>query len=649
MKTKYLFLAALTSIALVSCTSDEFLGENTSPTVVEESTEGAILFGSGFRAITRANKTGRDAAELLGNEFYVKGVKGDGTGTGQTNVFNSYTVNWAQNTAGTTESNTADWEYVGKTNHFGLTGAQAIKYWDYNTTAYDFCAFSIGAGNTLITTGTPTAGQILAPATGISYNATEIGSTGKYQISDAYTLRGAKADLIKCYITDMKTVAKGDYQKEVELKFRSLATKVRMALYETVPGYSVKDVEFFQDDATTDRSTDIHTNTSATLFGDDVFYSSGTYTISFPKIGSGNSGDSDYNKAHVTISGSTAEDTQAFGTLNYTTEEDHEAPGSFYLGRASNTPSFAGTGTWYQNMLPNENGVVLEMRVNYTLVATDGSGEEIKVYGAKAFIPAKFTKWLPNYAYTYLFKISDNTNGWTNPSGDDDKAGLFPITFDAVVLDPEETGKQTTITTVATPSITTYQKGHVYSASNEYKSGDIYVQVHNDGTLANDLNGSTPLQKSYLYKLTGKANPTEALVMDALNIRESESAGPPAVITGRNGVILTAADFDAEITAIPGEDGNDITVTAGEAVKFAATAGTYAYVYQVSAGASTDPVITTIVLATAPGDWNATDNVYYTDATCNTQANESFVANKTYYKKYTDLNNVYAVKVIKVQ
>ena len=734
---KYIFLATALA-ALVSCSENEFVGDTT-PTPGGENGDGAILFGGGFKAVTRANSTGKAAADLLGNEFIVTGVKGDGTGNAQSDVFKSYTVDWEQNTAGKTESNTSDWEYVGKANKFGLAGAQAIKYWDYSTTAYDFAAYSVGNGNSIIASGTPTSGQILA--TGITYGATQIGETGKYQISSAYTLTGARADLAKCYITDMKTVAKSAYQQEVVLEFRSLATKVRMAIYETVPGYSIKNVEFFHNDGDA-RNTNISSNTSATLFGNDVFYTSGTYTISFPKIGSGNSTDPDYNKAHVAMSGETtgdAGDIQSFGALNYTTAEDYEAAGNYYLGRTSTAPSFAGTGTWYQTMLPNENGVVLEMRVNYTLVSTDGSGEEIKVYGAKAFVPAVYTKWLPNYAYTYIFKISDNTNGWTNPT--EDPAGLYPITFDAVVLSSEETGSQTTISTVATPSITTYQKGHVYSASDEYKvpansnettaaSNDaIYAQVMNDGTLVTDLNGSG---KSFFYKLSETAGKTyssqpsswptgyytddacltpasgdfststtyytkgpwsEANVMDALNIRESETSG---TIKGRNGITLTPANADYTVTQIPGEDGNWITkynvsgtptsIAEGMVAKLSpAAAGTYAYVYKVSTGTPTD-VITTVVLTSAPTDWNKTDNVYYTDAACTHQDNTDFsnsitlsaepadwnsvnnvyytdagfttkanfaYTNGTYfknmwYKKYSDLNNVYGVKVIKV-
>lgn len=613
MKKFYLVLAAVTGMTLASCTQNEYVGE----VATQKAGSEAIGFGGGFKAVTRANTYGADAASSLGNKFIVAGVKGEGKladGTDMSDVFKSYSVEWTANTAGTTESNTADWEYVGKTSGFESTTGiteQSIKYWDFSTTAYDFCAYSVGTGS----------------ATGSIIYYANAGTA-------AYTLSGSRADLEKCYITDMKTVVNANYKEEVELQFRSLATKARVAIYETVPGYAIKDVQFYQD-ATTTLDTDISANTDATLFGTGAFNGAGTYTVTFPKIGSDNSGDSDYNKAHVAFTadatGGTT-DTQAFGELNY--------DGDGFLKTTSKDPSFAGTGTYYQTVLPNETGVTLELRVNYTLVSTDGSGETITVYGARAFVPQTYTKWLSNYAYTYIFKISDNTNGWTNPDGTDPE-GLFPITFDAVVLDDELTGTQTTITTVATPSITTYQKGHVYSASDEYVAGDIYVQAQNEGALITNFNTTTT--NTFLYTLSGVTNPTEALVMDALNIRVSET-GDPATITGRNGLVLTPANFDATITAIPGEDGNDIAVTAGEAVKFTATAGTYAFVYQVSAGATTSDVITAVALTSEPSDFTT---AYYTDAACTTLA--TTYADGTYYKKYTNLNNVYGVKVIKVE
>ena len=620
---KNLFYAALAIVALASCTSDDFVGEINNPPDVPTDTQ-QITFGLGVNRTTRADIYGQAAAELLGNKFYVTGVKGDGTPANMNKVFQSYSVEWGSNTAGTTESNSSNWEYVGKTHDFTSTtsvSSQTIKYWDLSTAYYDFAAYSLGSGTSKAT------------GTAIDYaNAT----------TTAYTLEGSRDQLAQCYISDMITVAKANYKNVVQLKFRSMGAKVRIAMYETIPGYSVKDVYFYTDDATAVSGS--ITNTAATLIGANAFDGGGKYTISFPTIGISKASDPDYNQAHVAITGTptTTESTQAFGALNYEAAAEGQEDNTVkYMGRSSQSPSFAGTGTGYQTVLPKADGKVLELRVNYTLVSTDGSGETITVHGAKAFVPAAYTKWLPNFAYTYIFKLSDNSTGWTNPNdaSDETLAGLFPITFDAVVLDSEETGKQTTITTVALPSITTYMKGHDYSAKNSYPAGDIYLQVMNGGTLVNDLNATG---KSFLYTLS--ADKTEVEVMDALNIVASETSG---TITGRNGLVLTPASFDATVTAIPGEDGNDIKVTAGQAVKFTGATGTYAYVYQVSDGDDTN-VLLAETLTAAPTDW-ATTGVWYTDAAGTTAAPATFAAGTYYKKMYTNLNKVFAVKVIKVE
>ena len=635
MKTmKKILFFATALVAFAACTNDDFVGNNVP---ANENEANAIVFGGGLKAITRADHVGADAANLLNNHFTVAGFKGDGdvtatvvaTGT----VFDNYVVNWAENTAATTESNTSDWEYVGIAAVAPSTLAgntQSIKYWDYSAAQYDFIAYSTGTA-TAITTGDPATGEILVSAISAPNAKTA-----------AYTLKGAAADLEKCYIADMVTVYKssGNYGKEVQLTFRALASKVRMAIYETIPGYSVKDVKFYTD-ATTTLVTGASA-TDATLFTTgtatkDNFYTAGTYTVSFPTIGSTNTTEDDYNKAHVSLAATGTEKTKAFGALNLVGRDYKEADATNYIGRTSATASFAGaTSPYYQIAMPNEEGTVLELRIDYTLLSIDGSGEEIKVHGATAYVPAIYAAWKPNYAYTYIFKISDNTNGWTS-TVDSDPAGLYPITFDAVVMETQDY-TQSTITTVATPSITTYQKGHVYT-DDEYKAGDIYVQVITDGTLNTDL-GS----KGQLYTLSRAA--TEAEVMDALNIQAASDA---TTITGRNGLILTQATSDATITAVPGADGNDITVAAGTAAKFAATANNYAYVYDATpatAPAASD-YYSAVALTAEPTDW-ATAGVWYADPNGATAAPATFAAG-TYYKKYTNLNKVYGVKVIKVQ
>lgn len=624
MKTmkKYLFLAAAVTM-MASCSDNNYVGDNNSNS---PDGSGAIAFGSGFKAVTRGSSYGADAANLLNKKFVVSGFKGDGTT--MSTVFDNYIVNWVENTAGKTASNTSDWEYVGITAQApsAISGQQTIKYWDYSTSQYDFAAYSLGT-NTSITTGTPTSGQILV---------TSISPGSPY--APTYTLKGSAEDLAKCYISDMVTVEKANYQKEVQLTFRSLGTKIKVGLYETVPGYSVKDVKFYTDDATSIATG--ASATSATLFMPSStvgFGSAGTYTVTFVE-----------NIAQVAFAkdeGASVEKQKAFGDLTYKAKEGNETGENIYLGRSSNNVSYAGSD--YTTVLPNTaTGDVLELRVDYTLVSIDGSGEEIKIHGAKAFVPATYTVWKPNYAYTYIFKISDNTNGWTSTT-DTDPAGLYPITFDAIVAEAlDANNEQTSITTVASPSITTYQKNHD-KTKDEYSAttGKIYVQVMVNGTLKNDL-----VTNGQLYTLS--AAKTEAEVMDALNIQVSSDA---TTITGRNGLVLTKAESNATITTIPGEDGNNITVAAGTAASFDPAAPTspatvkyYAYVYDAtpSPAPAASYYYSANALTTEPTDWS-TAGVWYADPNGATTAPATFAAG-TYYKKYTNLNKVYGVKVIKV-
>ncbi len=622
MKTKYFIFAASALVALASCSSDEYVGDN-SPTSAQS--DGSINFGGGFKAVTRADHVGADAAALLNNKFIVGGFKGDGTT--MTEVFDNYIVKWTANTAGTTASNTSDWEYAGIDAAAPSKidgGKQTVKYWDYSTTQYDFAAYSTG-DLTVATSGEAASGKVVV--SGVYKESTYAGPK--------FVIKGFADDLAKCYISDLVTAYKpADYQKEVQLTFRNLATKVRIALYETIPGYSVKAVKFYTDNTTTLATG--ATATSATLFApngaaSDVFYAKGTATINYPTIGSANKIQSDYNKAHVTFAplasgGSTK--TKAFGNLNYTTSEDNRlsGDGSVYLARTSIAPTFAGAAgnNYYTTVLPNETGTVLELRVDYTLVSNDGRGETINIHGATAYVPLIYATWKPNYAYTYIFKISDNTNGWTS-TVDTDPAGLYPITFDAVVVDAEEY-TQSTITTVATPSITTYQKGHDYSAQETYKAGDIYVQVMTGTTLENDLN-----TKGYLYTLSDD-DATEANVMDAISIQAYSVANPPANIVGRNGLTLTdatSAFTKTGIATIPGVDGNAITVTPNTAAKITAAANkTYAFVYD------TDEY-NGIYLAEEPAGWPAG---YYTDNTLSTAATAPFAAG-TFYKSTSEIRS----------
>lgn len=561
MKKIKVLTAVLAALVFAGCSNDIYEGEG----IVNPDNGAAIAFGSFKSAVTRAGneKTGKEAADLLGNAFVVSGYKGSATATVGTMVFDNYQVQYADNTAGTTPSNSRNWEYVGITPiaHATANGItqQTIKYWDYSQPQYDFIAWSTGT-KTPIYSGTPAAGEVLVSAI-TPANAT----------TAAYTFTGSAADLSNCYIADLVTVAKSDYQKPVTLRFRQLGTKVRIALYETIPGYSVKNVEFYSAAASNDASA-----AAAKLFttvANDI-YTEGTYTVSYPTVDT--PADADNNLAHVSFTGTgTQATTVSWGGLNYTIRESGEkSADKVYLGRTSKTASFAGNADddYYVVFMPNESGTNLNLRVNYTLESIDGGGEPIVVKGATAQVPSIYTAWQPGFAYTYVFKISDKTNGHTgvyDPTKPDDTtvnsdpAGLWPITFDAIVVDAEDgDNTQETITLVSTPSITTYQKGSKVVNNDEYlaATGDIFVTV-NDG----DTESTPDLANGKLQTLTGKAalytipaGKTEAEVIDALQLQDDDVPAGVA-IKGRSTLELTAATSTLTNVVEFGVDGNPVS------------------------------------------------------------------------------------------
>lgn len=682
MKTKYFFLAAFAAM-LANCANEEYVGDNSPDAALEQTGDGSIQFTYNLPNRTRAGEfVGATAAEKLGGMFVVEGTKGseETNSPSTTVVFDNYLVGYTANTAGKTESNTHNWEYVGK--QTGITGrmtadtwtalhgagtaqVQSIKYWDYSVPQYDFIAWSTGKLKAVTD----------AAVAGTSVKVSRI-PTGT-ALKTGFTLTAANAsDLLQCYYTDINTAKKsmGDYGKPVVLTFKNLAAKARVALYETVPGYSVRDVKFYAKEADNPAKPEdlgVSTSTTATLFtlGDEnKLPQSGTVTITYPYIGTeyrDTKPTDAYNKAIVTVeAGSEKSSTQNFSTLhNFVGKESHEPEVTEYIGRKVTEATFAGAvgDNYYTAVIPNTNGKPLTLRVDYKLVSTDGSGETIEVKGAKAVVPATYTEWQPNYAYTYIFKISDNSNGYTGTK--DDPNGLFPITFDAVVTNfIDANAEQATVTTVATPSITTYQQGHDHANKDEYSNSqtagassdkkDLYVQVMNNSgapALVTDLNGTN---KSLLFAVTTTGAPiSEATVMDALQNRtNSYGDASPA---GRNGITLTtnANISNTETSIVNGVDDQPITkiggpsgtaIAAGMVAKIdidQLTAGTYAYVYATTVPSAEEKVYH--VAADATDEASVKDKYYDvnpSDIVAETSGDDKAVAGKVYFVKNVDAN-----------
>lgn len=552
------FIAAASALALASCSSDDFLGEIQGNE--QNGATSAINFGGDTGKITRATTKGNAAAELLENNFVVVGFKGNKTAEANNEVyaFDHYNVNFKEGSAFSTESNRAGWEYVNQdmkvkgtepAASLAQSGAsqQTIKYWDHSCASYDFIAFSMGKKDAASKYATPT-------------------HVDKGHLKDAaYTLSGNVNTLSECYISDMKTVTEPNYNKtSVSMSFRHLASKVRMALFEIVPGYVISDVKFYTD--ATSTTTD---NTEGTLIG--KFNNSGTLTVFFPTTGTDHATEKDYNKAHVNFTASTVAgevgvlNHKGFGAVKYGNQDEGAiSAGSTYLSQNAAKPSYCGDG--YQNVLPSEGAAsAITLRIDYKLTSTDGTNETINVKGATATVPAEYTEWKSGYAYTYIFKISPDTNGSTGGSS----TGLTAISFDAVVVDDEANGLQETITTVSDNSFTTYgyKDNKVTTNGNEYVNGtDIYATVYVPAA------GETPAktvapQKLYTVTLESGATQTinEASVANALEKGSNDTAKKTWTVTdyaGKKMVVTETTGVASEVTSVPAGPGYTLNVNA---------------------------------------------------------------------------------------
>ena len=481
---KYIFLAA-SALTLASCTSDDVLGDT--PGSTPTSANSAINFGGDAGKITRATSNEGTPQQMLDGQFLVYGVKKTSE-TQLVSVFPNYSV-WDVEAKNTT-SNTNGWEYVGTKNaanlgigKITLTKDQTIKYWDYSASEYRFVAGSpIDAFNFDV--------PVVSASKDIK-SATVSTLAGHINPNEA----GPALETNPVYIAAPVKIGKDDYQKPVTFTFQRQQSMVRVGLYETIPGYFISDIKFYAYD--TDSKFIVSKGNNIILTSATADYFVG---------GSNVSGIVTYNW-----------DTPSY-SFEYTENTNLKKSKNWYAGKlgtlatTSSEPKvdiLYGTDkdmstTGYFTVLPTKATTAspILIKCDYTLNSDDGSGETIKVTGATAAIPAAYSKWEANTRYTYLFKISDKTNGYTGT--DPDKTGLYPITFDAVVKDE----KQGTITTVATPSITTYQEGSVVENGGiKYVAGKEIKVTVTDNTNGNiktlSTDGATEGSVA-VYKLTKK-------------------------------------------------------------------------------------------------------------------------------------------------
>ena len=480
----YLIIAA-SALALASCSSEDFVG--TEGGNVETSANKAINFSGNAGKITRATSNTGSAAEMLDGQFRIYGVKKMGE-TQIVSVFNEYSV-W--DVANKTTSNTDGWEYVGANGTTGLgrgnislTKDQTIKYWDYSASEYHFVA------------GSPISNfqYTLFPDKDIE-SATIKGLAGHITPNKS----GTALETNPVYIADPKVVKNTNYKDAVQFSFKRQQAMVRVGLYETIPGYSIHDVKFYDADKKVSKDNNIILTSATTDYFVGGSNISGTINYDWTKE------TPSYTYAYTETGLKKSKNWYAgmLGTLATTSAgkkiDLKDGTQMELLWGTDKDMSTNGYFTVIPTPSATEAAPIL-IKCDYTLISDDDSGETIKVTGATAAIPAAFSKWEANTRYTYLFKISDNTNGYT---GDDPKkAGLYPITFDAAVKETTDAmHKEGTVTTVSTPSITTYQDGSVVE-----NGGIKYVA-----------------NKAIKVKVTDSANGTDLVLKETQKTGETEN------------------------------------------------------------------------------------------------------------------------------
>lgn len=629
---KNLFYAAIAILTMASCTSNDFVGDQEA---LETGSTKAISFGFDVPMPTRSS--GADAATALGNHFIVYGEKSetadgaapvtDGSTSHQL-VFKNYVVKYTGNSAYTTTSNTKNWEYAGLSQTYGTNvtpqadETQTIKYWDYSATNYVFTAVS--ALESEITSGA------------VKVTKTTAKTDGNKVYDKGYTVvLTDAATATKLYFSDRQEIAQGTgtnretnnaYGGNVTFTFRNATSQIRVGMYEDIPGYGVKIKKFYYENSSTPAFATMSTGVTSNFTANVPNLKTGsaaTLTVTYYNDGTRK------NQPKISVSGTSA---------NYITLTGDGLGEDKILATASSTPTYDNGGN-FTTVFPQEsNDKSLKLKVDYQLFNTK-TGETINVTGATAEIPANYLQWLPNYKYTYLFKISDNTNGSTGGS----VVGLYPITFDAVEIVAED-GTAEYITTVSEPSITTFgvSGGKYVTGGSEYTVGsDIYATFTEGSIVQTPILGTSGAQHVNVFKVTttdaAKFPITEASVAEAIAANESNAmnvdiytydgtstytkvtdaatldvsttyykADSESRVPGADGYVQTqaVADVDyvivkikatnitddastnfsaapAKVTSVPAEDGTTKTI---DAVKLTGVkAGTYAIEYEASA------------------------------------------------------------------
>ena len=257
------------------------------------------------------------------------------------------------------------------------------------------------------------------------------------------------------YMVATQEVQKANYNNDVQLHFRRLNAKVNIKFYETIEGYNVKIVDLKSGTPEVKGVTAVPAvapaaGSTSYTYGNQ--YKSTEVEVKFNGITTttGTSEpDIDYQATTSATKYASTEymtftapsETDVCSAEGYISGKDVTINGTLITDATARTNASKSPSTYF--VIPKQTGdnSGLTFHVTYELTALQ-TGEKITVHNATVHVPATNCDWEAGKAYTYIFKITKNSNGSTDPSKpidpadptpDTDKA-LYPIVFDGCTV-----------------------------------------------------------------------------------------------------------------------------------------------------------------------------------------------------------------------
>ena len=430
---KSIFLA-VAAVAMTACSNDVDLGMKDAN---KQTADNAIGFEVRNKNMSRAKleekghynfgvfayKNSSSLNTIM--EDYLVGYHGtnhgyDMTNSNQSTLDNS---NWAYEKLGNKE-----YKYTGDVFYKAAQKAymsnldyQYLRYWDFSTTETSFYAYAPYINK-----------EHNGLSTGVTFDySTKVMSFPNGSVKDGYD----DVSLFEyLYATTTVTNVSGTgthYGDEVLLDFKHLNSKINIAFWEDIAGYTVNMENLISDDVQISAAPTTRTGSDPSSYAYE-------YCNNFIKEASATI---DFTTTPATLNlTSTKTYNNSVSTDKFQKYLIFKKPTASSLAeqKANINEDDRSSTTYYG--IPNSNNCGLTFHVSFTLTAKQ-TGEKIKVQNATVYVPAEVCKWAAGYQYTYIFKITKKTSGTTGDPGTIDPSdpqpgndALYPIIFDGITI-----------------------------------------------------------------------------------------------------------------------------------------------------------------------------------------------------------------------